>query len=90
VDLSCNAKDEAPVGRFANSFLSNSEDYLLYLLQNDVRGFLADHVDRALDEQPWNAGEDRGIHDAQTCGAVYPKIAAQDASLLERTNWAST
>jgi len=44
--------------------------------EDDVSGLLGDEIDRAGDEEPWDAREDGGIHHPQVRRAVNAEIAA--------------
>src|SRR5260370_6142469 len=57
--------------------------------EDHVRRLLGDHVDGADDEEPGNAGKDRGVDDAQPLGAMHAKIAAEHAAVLARANRAA-
>src|SRR5277367_2331462 len=57
-------------------------DLALPFRENNVGRFFANHVNRADDEEPWNAREYRRIHDAQTLRTVHAEVTAEDAVQL--------
>lgn len=55
-------------------------------LQDCVRSLLRGHVDGADDKEAGDAGKDRGVDDAQCCGAVDLKVTIQHAELFTRAD----